>query len=54
MKKYKIDLGDDEFVEIPHNLAYQIIVDHLNKSYHWVFGTAGIIIGFLLGIIATR
>lgn len=54
MRKYTIDLGDDELIYIPQNTQYQIIVDHLSKSYHWVFGISGIIIGFLLGIIATR
>lgn len=54
MRKYTIDLGDDDFVVVPPNTQYQIIVDHLSKSYQWVFGISGIIIGFLLGIIATR
>ena len=54
MRKYEIDLGDDDFILVPQKIQYQIIVDHLNKSYHWVFGMSGIIIGFLLGIIATR
>lgn len=53
MKKYQIDLGNDKFIDVPHNLAHKIIVDHLSKSYHWVFGFAGLIIGFLLGVIAS-
>lgn len=49
---YKIDLGDDEFVSVPENIRYQIIQDHLIKSYHWVIGISMFIIGMLIGIIA--
>jgi hypothetical protein len=52
MRKYTVDLGDDEFITIPENIRYQIVQDHLTKSYHWVIGFGMLIIGFLLGVIA--
>jgi hypothetical protein len=52
MIKYTIDLGDDEFVEVPQKIQYQILMDHYRNSYHWVFGFSGLIIGVLLGVIA--
>ena len=54
MRKYTIDLGDDKLIVVPPNIQHKIIVDHLSNAYQWVFGISGIIIGFLLGIIATR
>lgn len=52
MKKYLVDLGDDDFVTVPENIQYKIIQDHLTKSYHWVIGIGMFIIGFLFGILA--
>lgn len=52
IKDYPIDLGDDEFVLVPEKIRYQIIQDHLMKSYQWATGIGMLIIGFLLGIIA--
>ena len=52
MKEYTIDLGDDEFVNVPENIRYQIIQDQLIKSYHWVIGTAMFMIGLLVGLLA--
>lgn len=53
-KKYEIDLGDDEFVSVPPLVQNQIIRDHLMKSYHWSIGIGCLMVGFLLGIIATK
>jgi hypothetical protein len=53
MAKHMLDLGDDEFIEIPQKIQYQILMDHYRDAYHWVFGFSGLLIGFLLGIIAT-
>jgi hypothetical protein len=50
---YKIDLGDDEFVKVPESVRYQIIQDHMIRSYHWVIGTGMFLVGFLTGIIAS-
>ena len=52
MSKYKIDLGDDEFVSVPENIRYKIIQDHLTRSYHWVIGISMFLVGFLVGVIA--
>jgi hypothetical protein len=52
MGKHIIDLGDDEFIEVPEKIKYQILMDHYQASYHWIFGFAGLAIGFLIGIIA--
>lgn len=51
-KKYEIDLGDDEFIQVPVLVKNEIIRDHLMKSYHWSIGIGCLIVGFLLGIIA--
>ena len=50
--KYKIDMGDDEFVFVPDNIKYQIIQDQLIKSYHWVIGMSMFMVGLLVGLLA--
>ena len=50
--KYKIDMGDDEFVFVADNIKYQIIQDQLIKSYHWVIGMSMFMVGFLVGLLA--
>lgn len=52
MKKYMIDHGNDKYTEIPKDLIHKIIIEHYQKSYHIVFGFSGLIIGFLLAVIA--
>jgi hypothetical protein len=52
MKKYMIDHGNDKYTEIPKDLIHKIIIEHYQKSYHVVFGFSGLIIGFLLAVIA--
>lgn len=52
MKTYSIDVGDDEFVEVPHQVRYQIIQDHLMKYYQWTIGVGMFIIGLLVGLLA--
>jgi hypothetical protein len=54
MKKYIIDHGNDKYTEIPKDIIYKIIIEHYQKSYHVVFGFSGLVIGFLLAIIAGR
>lgn len=54
MKQYKIDNGNDKYTSIPKDIVNQIIIDYYKKSYHIVFGFSGLIIGFLLAIIAGR
>lgn len=49
--KYKIDLGDDEFIFIPENIRYKIIQDQLIRSYHWVIGSSMFLIGILVGLL---
>jgi hypothetical protein len=51
MIKYVIEHKGSE-VDVPKDLQNKIVKDHLMNSYHWVFGFAGLIIGFLLGVIA--
>jgi hypothetical protein len=51
MKKYSIEHKNNQ-IDIPENIKNKIIKDHLMNSYHWVFAMSGLIIGFLLGIIA--
>lgn len=50
--KYKIDMGDNEFVFVPDNIKYQIIQDQLIKSYHWVIGMSMFMVGLLVGLLA--
>ena len=52
-KKYKIDITDKKSIDIPDEIAYQIIQDHLSKSYYWSIGIAMSIIGFLLGVVVS-
>jgi hypothetical protein len=52
MKHYKIDSGNDKYISIPKDIVHEIIIDHYQKSYHMVFGFSGLIIGFLLAVIA--
>ena len=52
MKHYKIDNGNDKYTTIPKDIVHEIIIDHYQKSYHMVFGFSGLIIGFLLAVIA--
>jgi len=52
MKNYKIDRGNDRYIDIPKDIVHEIIIDHYQKSYHMVFGFGGLIIGFLLAVIA--
>jgi len=52
MKKYIIDHGDNKNTVIPKDLVNKIIIEHYQKSYHMVFGFSGLIIGFLLAVIA--
>lgn len=54
MNKYLVDLGDDEFVEVPDKLQYKIIQDKLISTHYWSIGFLCVIIGFLLGVIATK
>ena len=54
IKTYKVDIGDDEFVSIPEKIRYQIVQDHMVRSYHWVIGMGMFLVGFLLGIIALK
>lgn len=53
MKKYIVELNNKN-IEIPADIQKQIIIDNLMRSYHWVFGLSGIMIGFLLGVIAVK
>jgi hypothetical protein len=52
-KKYKIDITDKKSIDVPDEIAYQIIQDHLSKSYYWSIGIAMSIIGFLLGVVVS-
>jgi len=52
VKQYKVDNGNDRYTDMPKNVVYEIIIDHYQKSYHMVFGFGGLIIGFLLAVIA--
>jgi hypothetical protein len=52
MKKYRVDNGNDKYTDIPKSVVHDIIIDHYRNSYHMVFGFAGLIIGFLLAVIA--
>lgn len=52
MKQYTVDIDGDAFVIVPDKIRYQIIQDHLTKSYHWVIGTGMFLIGFLVGVLA--
>jgi hypothetical protein len=52
MKKYTIDLGDDEFVAVPEKIRYQIIQDNIMRSYQWTIGIGMFMIGFLVGLLA--
>ena len=38
--------------DIPESIKDKIIKEYLLKSYHWVIGISGLLLGFLLGIIA--
>jgi len=51
MKRYIIE-NNGKDVLIPKDLIHKIIIDHYQKSYHMVFGFSGLIIGFLLAVIA--
>jgi hypothetical protein len=52
-KKYKIDITDQKSIDIPDEIAYKIIQDHLSKSYHWSIAIGMFIIGFLLGVVVS-
>lgn len=52
MKKYVFENNSGKEVSVPKDLVHTIIIDHYQKSYHMVFGFSGIIIGFLLAVIA--
>ena len=54
MNEYLLDLGDDNFVEVPKDIQYEIIQDKLMTTYYWSIGFFSAIVGFLLGIIATK
>lgn len=53
MSKYFIDLGDNEFAEVPTDIQYKIIQDKMVSTYYWSIGFMCLIVGFLLGIIAS-
>jgi len=53
MKYYMDDPHNDKYeVEIPRNIVNNIIKDYMMKTYYWVVGIGGIMIGFLLGLLA--
>jgi hypothetical protein len=39
---------------ISQKIKDQIIKEYMLRSYHWTFAVSGLIIGFLLGIIAAK
>jgi hypothetical protein len=51
--KYTVYIGKDKEVEIPVITQKKIIHDHMIKYYHWTIGISALIIGFLMGVIAS-
>jgi len=52
MKKYYVEDSDGVDIEVPKNIAIEIIKDHMQTTYYWTVSILCMIIGFLLGVIA--
>lgn len=54
MKRYYIEDSDGVDMDIPSETIKEIVRDYLASTYYWSAGIACLIIGFLLGIIASN
>lgn len=50
--KYKVHVGEDEYVDIPRDVINNIIRDYLSNKYYISVGIGMFVIGFLLGVVA--